>query len=121
MLADALATAPAGEGVVALCAATDGSDGTGGGAGGWAEAAVIARGAALGLDARAALRRADSGAFLAATGDAWSRRSDRHQRHGSRAGLAPVRRGCGNAGSGAARLFILAPAFAPESLCRCAS
>jgi glycerate 2-kinase len=70
MLADALATAPAGEGVVALCAATDGSDGSGGGAGGWAEAAVIARGAALGLDARDALRRADSGTFLAATGDA---------------------------------------------------
>jgi glycerate 2-kinase len=71
-LALTLACALAGrEGIEILCAATDGSDGTGGAAGGWADGAVIARGAALGLDARAALARADSGAFLAATGDAW--------------------------------------------------
>lgn len=69
-LSVALAGVSAREGIVALCAATDGSDGSGAGAGGWAEAAVIARGAALGLDAGDALRRADSGAFLAATGDA---------------------------------------------------
>jgi glycerate 2-kinase len=56
--------------VVALCAATDGSDGTGGAAGGWADGGVVARGRALGLEVRAALARADSGAFLAATGDA---------------------------------------------------
>ena len=53
-----------------LCVATDGSDGAGGAAGGWADGDVVARGAALGLDARAALTRADSGRFLAATGDA---------------------------------------------------
>jgi glycerate 2-kinase len=53
-----------------LCAATDGSDGSGGAAGGWADGGVVARGAALGLDARAALARADSGSYLAATGDA---------------------------------------------------
>jgi hydroxypyruvate reductase len=53
-----------------LCAATDGSDGTGGAAGGWADGRVIERGMALGLDARAALARADSGRYLAATGDA---------------------------------------------------
>jgi glycerate 2-kinase len=53
-----------------LCAATDGSDGSGGAAGGWADGDVLARGAALGLDARAALARADSGSYLAATGDA---------------------------------------------------
>lgn len=53
-----------------LCAATDGRDGTGGAAGGWADGGVVARGAALGLDARAVLARADSGRYLAATGDA---------------------------------------------------
>jgi glycerate 2-kinase len=55
---------------VALCAATDGSDGVGGAAGGWADGGVVARGAALGLDARAMLAQADSGSYLAATGDA---------------------------------------------------
>jgi glycerate 2-kinase len=71
-LALTLACALAGqEDIEILCAATDGSDGTGGAAGGWADGGVIARGAALGLDARAALDRADSGAFLEATGDAW--------------------------------------------------
>jgi glycerate 2-kinase len=69
-LSVALANVPSLEGTVVLCAATDGSDGSGGAAGGWADAAVIARGARLGLDARDALRRADSGTFLAATGDA---------------------------------------------------
>jgi glycerate 2-kinase len=53
-----------------LCAATDGADGTGPAAGGWADGSVVARGAALGLDAGAALAAADSGSFLAATGDA---------------------------------------------------
>ena len=53
-----------------LCAATDGRDGAGGAAGGWADGRVVERGAALGLDARAALARADSGSYLAATGDA---------------------------------------------------
>lgn len=56
--------------VLALCAATDGSDGASGAAGGWADGGVVARGAALGLDARAALAAADSGRYLAATGDA---------------------------------------------------
>jgi hydroxypyruvate reductase len=56
--------------IVALCAATDGSDGADGAAGGWADGRVLARGRALGLDARIALARADSGAYLAATGDA---------------------------------------------------
>lgn len=55
--------------IVALCAATDGSDGADGAAGGWADGRVLARGRALGLDARVALARADSGAYLAATGD----------------------------------------------------
>jgi glycerate 2-kinase len=55
---------------VVLCAATDGCDGTGEAAGGWADESLLARGAALGLDARDALDRADSGSFLAATGDA---------------------------------------------------
>lgn len=53
-----------------LCAATDGLDGSGGAAGGWADGSVLARGRALGRDASQALARADSGAFLAATGDA---------------------------------------------------
>lgn len=56
--------------VVALCAATDGSDGTGDAAGGWADGGLLERGRALGLDARAALAAADSGRYLAATGDA---------------------------------------------------
>lgn len=55
---------------VALCAATDGHDGSHAAAGGWADGGVVARGAALGLDAVAALARADSGGYLAATGDA---------------------------------------------------
>jgi glycerate 2-kinase len=71
-LALTLACALAGrDGIDILCAATDGSDGTGGAAGGWADGGVIARGTALGLDARQALAGADSGAFLAMTGDAW--------------------------------------------------
>ncbi|MFU8822276.1 MAG: glycerate kinase type-2 family protein [Gammaproteobacteria bacterium] len=70
-LALALACALDGrEDVVALCAATDGSDGTGEAAGGWADGGVVGRGRALGLDARDALARADSGSFLGATGDA---------------------------------------------------
>jgi glycerate 2-kinase len=56
--------------IVALCAATDGSDGTSAAAGGWADGSVVARGAALGFDVRASLALADSGRFLAATGDA---------------------------------------------------
>jgi glycerate 2-kinase len=70
-LALTLACALAGrQDVVALCAATDGCDGAGDAAGGWADGSVVARGAALGLDARASLAAADSGRFLAATGDA---------------------------------------------------
>jgi len=69
-LALTLARALAGrDDVVMLCAATDGSDGAGGAAGGWADGGVVARGAALGLDANEALERADSGRYLAATGD----------------------------------------------------
>jgi glycerate 2-kinase len=56
--------------ITVLCAATDGLDGSGGAAGGWADGGVLARGAALGRNAADALVRADSGAFLAATGDA---------------------------------------------------
>ncbi len=69
----ALALACALEGradIVALCAATDGRDGAGDAAGGWADGGVVQRGRALGLDARAALAQADSGGFLAASGDA---------------------------------------------------
>lgn len=69
----ALALACALEGrrdIVALCAATDGSDGSGNAAGGWADGGVVERGRTRGLDARAALAGADSGGFLAATGDA---------------------------------------------------
>jgi glycerate 2-kinase len=70
-LALTLACALAGRAdALVLCAATDGCDGTGGAAGGWADGRVIERGTALGLDARAALARADSGRYLAATGDA---------------------------------------------------
>lgn len=56
--------------IVALCAATDGSDGAGDAAGGWADGEVLERGRSLGLDARTALARADSGSYLDATGDA---------------------------------------------------
>lgn len=56
--------------VLALCAATDGTDGVGGAAGGWADGGVVARGAALRLDPHTALATADSGRYLAATGDA---------------------------------------------------
>jgi glycerate 2-kinase len=56
--------------VVILCAGTDGSDGTSAAAGGWADGGVVARLAALGLDVRAGLLRADSGRLLAASGDA---------------------------------------------------
>lgn len=56
--------------ITVLCAATDGRDGSGGTAGGWADGEVLARGTALGRDAADALARADSGAYLAATGDA---------------------------------------------------
>jgi glycerate 2-kinase len=70
-LALTLACALAGRNNISvLCAATDGSDGTGAAAGGWADGGVIARGTACGLDARQALADADSGSFLAATGDA---------------------------------------------------
>ncbi len=56
--------------VTVLCAATDGRDGTGPWAGGWADGGVVERGVAQGLNARAALAAADSGAYLARTGDA---------------------------------------------------
>jgi glycerate 2-kinase len=56
--------------VTVMCAATDGSDGSTHAAGGWADGEVARRGRALGLDAANALARADSGAYLAATGDA---------------------------------------------------
>jgi glycerate 2-kinase len=53
-----------------VCAATDGRDGTGPWAGGWADGGVIERGMAQGLSARAALAAADSGTYLSRTGDA---------------------------------------------------
>jgi glycerate 2-kinase len=53
-----------------LCAATDGADGNSGASGGWADGGVLQRAAALGLDAGRTLGQADSGALLAATGDA---------------------------------------------------
>jgi glycerate 2-kinase len=55
--------------VTILCAASDGSDGTGTAAGAWADGSVVTRAAALGLDAAAAFARADAGPLLAATGD----------------------------------------------------
>lgn len=70
-LALALAVVLAGrDDIVVLCGATDGLDGAGPGAGGWADGGVTARGRALGLDAHAALAGADAGRYLAQTGDA---------------------------------------------------
>jgi glycerate 2-kinase len=70
-LALRLATALEGRAdITVVCAATDGSDGSTRAAGGWADGDVAGRGRALGLDAAVALARADSGAYLAATGDA---------------------------------------------------
>ncbi len=54
---------------VLLAAGTDGTDGPGGDAGALVDGGTVARGRAAGLDARGALRRADAGTFLAASGD----------------------------------------------------
>lgn len=58
------------DGILILCAASDGLDGMGTAAGGWADGGVVARLGALGLDAREGMLRADSGRLLAASGDA---------------------------------------------------
>jgi len=55
--------------VTFLCAATDGSDGSAGAAGGWADGATVARGRTAGLDPDAALAGAEAGPFLRAAGD----------------------------------------------------
>jgi hydroxypyruvate reductase len=52
-----------------LSAGTDGTDGPGTNAGALVDGATFARGTAAGLDAMDCLRRADSGRFLAASGD----------------------------------------------------
>ncbi len=68
-LALALATRIAGrEDLAVLVAATDGSDGPTTDAGGLVDGTTLARGEALGLDARAALRGADAGPWLERTG-----------------------------------------------------
>jgi glycerate 2-kinase len=60
------------EDVTVLCAATDGSDGSGGAAGGWADGGTLQRGRAAGLDPARCLAAADSGTFLAAAGDGFA-------------------------------------------------
>ena len=55
--------------VTLLAAGTDGLDGVGGAAGAVVDAGTLARGRALGRDADQALRDADAGGYLAATGD----------------------------------------------------
>lgn len=57
------------DGVYLLAAGTDGSDGPTQDAGALVDADTVARGEAQGLDARAALSRADAGSFLEASGD----------------------------------------------------
>ncbi len=54
---------------VFMALASDGSDGPGDDAGGLIDGATLARGKAQGLDIRRCLAEADSGAFLAASGD----------------------------------------------------
>ena len=69
-LALAAATAlAAAERIVLLAAATDGSDGPTNDAGGLVDGGTVVQGRAAGMDAEAALAAADSGRFLAASGD----------------------------------------------------
>lgn len=56
-------------GVALLAAGTDGTDGPTGDAGALVDGGTVARGEALGCDARTALVRADAGTFLEASGD----------------------------------------------------
>lgn len=56
-------------GVRLLAAGTDGSDGSSDDAGALVDGGTVARGEAAGLDAQRCLERADSGRFLAASGD----------------------------------------------------
>lgn len=67
-LALALDGAP---GITALAADTDGIDGSPDAAGAFVDAATLTRAAALGLDARTALRNSAGGRFFAALGDAF--------------------------------------------------
>jgi len=55
--------------VTILCAATDGSDGSAGAAGGWADGGTVSRGRAAALDPDGAVACADAGTFLRAAGD----------------------------------------------------
>jgi hydroxypyruvate reductase len=68
-LALAAATVLARGHVYLLALGTDGSDGPGEDAGALVDGGTIARGELSGLDAAEHLRRADSGAFLEASGD----------------------------------------------------
>ncbi len=56
-------------GIVVVSLATDGTDGPTDSAGGIADAATVARGKALGLDAESALRRHDAYPYLRAVND----------------------------------------------------
>jgi hydroxypyruvate reductase len=57
-----------GSGIALLAAGTDGTDGPTDAAGAYADGGTVARGHALGLDARAALERNDSYPFFRAEG-----------------------------------------------------